>query len=589
VATLPDSIAETALARLFTGDTASREAVIFSLPGGHHLFNAGDAAEHIYFLRAGRLGAVHREEGEEPRFLGVIRPGEPAGEMSVIAGHAHSATVVALRDSEIIALPRAAFFEAVEHDPAVMIEISRLMIRRARMSGDRAPAGEPSVYGVLGVSEGVAVREFCERLCDAVEALGFSAVVVGAEATSAPTEWFSNVEGDHDFVIYAAEMGDLGWRQLVGRQVDRLFLLGKGDQAPPSRHETFASDPLLRQRLVDLVLIQPADAVRPKGTEAWLDATSVSRVFHLRDGDLADRARLARIITGQSVGLVLSGGGARAYAHVGAIKALREQGVPIDFIGGASMGAIVGAGIALGWDDEELEERIRAAFVDSNPVDDIAIPLIAMTRGEKVRERLKAHFGDVEIGDLWLPFFCVSSNLTSGAYQLHRRGRLRDALRASISLPGVMPPVALDNNVLVDGAVMKNFPADIMRTFHLGAIVGVDVSRGRSITGEDVRSRSVIRWILSGEWRKGPPIVSLLMRAATVSTGRDLLASRQASDVLVIPNLDGVEIRNWKAYEPAVAAGHHATLEALAKLTKPVTELRRRLSRAEVSRAAAPR
>jgi NTE family protein len=128
-----------------------------------------------------------------------------------------------------------------------------------------------------------------------------------------------------------------------------------------------------------------------------------------------------------------------------------------------------------------------------------------------------------------------------------------------------------------------------MRTFHLGAIVGVDVSRGRSITGEDVRSRSVIRWILSGEWRKGPPIVSLLMRAATVSTGRDLLASRQASDVLVIPNLDGVEIRNWKAYEPAVAAGHHATLEALAKLTKPVTELRRRLSRAEVSRAAAPR
>lgn len=583
MASLPDSIAETALARLFTGDDASSETVMFSLPGGQHLFNAGDPADHIYFLRAGRLGAIHREEGEEPRFLGVIRPGEPAGEMSVIAGQPHSATVVALRDSEVIALPRTAFFAAVEHSPAVMIELSRLMIRRARMSGNSAPAGEPSVYGVIGVGD-IAVREFCERLCDAVEQLGFSAVVVGPEATSAPTEWFSNLEGDHDFVIYAAEAADLSWRQLVGRQVDRLFLLGKGDQAPPSRHETFASDALLRQGLVDLVLVQPAQAVNPQGTEAWLDATAVSRVFHLRDGDLTDRARLARIITGQSVGLVLSGGGARAYAHIGAVKALRESGVPIDFIGGSSMGAIVGAGVAAGWDDEELERRIRAAFVVSNPVDDIAIPLIAMTRGDKVRQRLEQHFGDATIADLWLPFFCVSSNLTSGAYQLHRRGCLRDALRASISLPGVMPPVAQDNNVLVDGAVMKNFPADIMRSFHLGAIVGVDVSRGRSITAEDIRARSIIRWLLSGEWRKGPPIVSLLMRAATVSTGRDLLASRQASDLLIMPNLDGVEIRNWKAFEPAAAAGYHATLEALAKLTKPVTELRRRLSRAEVLR-----
>jgi NTE family protein len=268
---------------------------------------------------------------------------------------------------------------------------------------------------------------------------------------------------------------------------------------------------------------------------------------------------------------------------VGAIRALQERGVPIDFVGGASMGAIIAAGLALGWDQAEMDHRIRDAFVNTSPLDDIAIPLLAMTRGDKVRDRLAQHFGDIQIADLWLPFFCVSSNLTTGATHVHRSGRLRDALRASISLPGVLPPATTeDNNVLVDGAVMKNFPADVMRASQLGPIVGIDVSRGRSITADDVaRPASVWRWIASGQWRKGPPIVSLLMRAATVSTGRDLAAAREATDVLITPDVTGVEIRDWSAYDPAVAAGYQATLQALDRLPRPVAELRRRPSRHE--------
>jgi NTE family protein len=115
-----------------------------------------------------------------------------------------------------------------------------------------------------------------------------------------------------------------------------------------------------------------------------------------------------------------------------------------------------------------------------------------------------------------------------------------------------------------------------MRAFQLGPIVGVDVSRGRSITAADVqRPASIWRWLLSGDWRKGPPIVGLLMRAATVSTGRDLAASREASDVLITPKLDRIDIRDWKAYDPAVQAGYEATRDALARLEKPVTDLRR--------------
>jgi NTE family protein len=312
----------------------------------------------------------------------------------------------------------------------------------------------------------------------------------------------------------------------------------------------------------------------------------VARLFQLRDKDQAHYDRMARHLTGMAVGLVLSGGGARAYAHIGAIKALREHGTPIDYVCGASMGAVIAAALAMDWPDTEIDARIRKAFVNSSPLDDIDFPMVAMTKGDKVDERLREHFDDQQIADLWLPFFCVSSNLTAGAYHLHNSGSLRKALRASISLPGILPPVIFNKQVLVDGAVMKNLPADVMRSLHRGPIVAVDVSRARGLSEQDVeRPESVWRWLWSGQWRQGPPIVALLMRAATVSTSRDLIASRDASDVLVLPNLSNIDIRNWQAFDPAVSAGYEAMQESLAKLHHPVTDLRRRPSQSDYSLA----
>jgi len=578
---LPELPADSSLARLFRQAEARDAARWFSLPGGQTLYAAGDPADELYVLHAGRLGAFRHEPGQEPTFLGVIRPGEPAGEMALVAGLPHSADVVALRDCEIVALPRDVFLRACEADASVMTELARLMILRTRQAATRGPLGEPSVFGFITLGQPGPVRPVVERLERAIGDLGYSCTTVGVEAAGAPTEWFSDVERTHDFVLYVAEAEDGGWRAVVARQVDRLFRVGRGDHKPP-REPLHTKSPLQAQQLVDLILLQPAGTARPTGSEAWLDAAGAARLFHLRRSGEADVRRLARVLTGQSVGLVLSGGGARAYAHVGAIKALRERGVPIDFVSGVSMGAIIAAGCAMGWDDAEMERRIREAFVDSSPLDDIALPLLAMTQGLKVSERLAQHFGETQIADLWLPFFCLSSNLTTGAYHLHRRGLLRHALRASISLPGVLPPATDGADVLVDGAVMKNYPADIMRASQLGPVVGVDVTTARSITAEDVaRPSSVWRWVRSGQWRNGPPIVSLLMRAATVSTGRELAAAREATDVLVLPDVSGIEIRDWAAFDKAVEAGYRATLEALDRLPRPVSELRRRLSLAE--------
>jgi len=579
---LPD----TALSRLFLGEQRSGEARAFTLPGGKVLFLAGEAADTLYFVRTGRLGAIRREEGRDQQFLGVVKAGEPVGEMSLLADTPHTATVVALRDSELLALPRETFFAEARRRPDLMAELARLMILRVREAGTKTAAGDPTVFGFVGVAAGVNVRPLVEQVARIMAAEGTRAAVVGLEASSAPTEWFSAIEQRHDFVLYVAEADETGWAELCGRQVDRLFLVGHGDRPPPQRPSAFAAEAMRQHRLMDLVLLHAPETARPRGSDAWLDAAPATRLFHVRKGDKADLERLARAVMGRSVGLVLSGGAARAYAHVGAIRALREAGTPIDFVGGTSMGAIVGAGVAMGWDDDEIELRIRQAFVESSPVADIAFPMLAMTRGEQVRLRLNEHFGDHEIADLWRPFFCVSSNLTTAQNQVHRRGALAEALRASSALPGVLPPVVWGQDVLVDGALLSNFPTGVMRAWIRGPVVGVDVSRSRGLTKDEIKPpHSILKWIFSGDFLRGPPIVSVLMRAATISTDRELAEARESTELLILPQVESIEIRNWKAFEPAVQAGYEAAKAALAACGGPIVDLRRR--KLEAANAAA--
>jgi len=578
------STLEADLFRLFEAPRSG--ASWFTLTGGETLFRAGDPADTLYLVRSGRLGVFRKAEGRESEFVGVVTSGQPVGEMALVAGTAHTSTVAALRDSEILALPRDAFFAAAHKSPDIFAELARLMILRIRDAG--GGGHEPNVFGFIALRE-APIRDFVERVAEAVLGLGFTVQIIDQSALRSAAEWFGRVEDAHDFVLYVAEKSETAWAALCARQVDRLFLVGAMGDTPglppfPDHPDTET------HRASDLILLRTPGAPIG-GTPDWIQALHPARWFHVAEGDGADESRIARLVSGTSVGLVLSGGGARAYAHLGAIRALRQVGTPFDFVGGSSMGGIIAAGLALEWGQDELEERIRNAFVNSSPLSDIAVPIIAMTRGDKVDALLKENFGEVMMSDLPLPFFCVSANITTNTYRVHCIGTLRKALRASISLPGVMPPVVDNGSVLVDGAVMKSFPSDIMRAQHRGPIVGVDVSRARGVDSRTVNAlenpQSWWRWILSGDWRQGPPIVSILMRSATISTSAELAATRAATDVLIMPELDGVEIRNWQAFEPAVAAGEAAAYQVLSDLGGPITHVRQHLADA-VSEAAEP-
>lgn len=544
----------------------------FALTEGDRLFSVGDAADTLYVLRSGRLGVFTPREGQPPLFVGVIKPGTPVGEMSMLADTAHTANVVALRDSEVIALPRDAFFDMARHHPELMAEVAKVMIRRARQKSGN---DDPTVFGFIS-ARAKPVRGFVEAVRQAIKLQGYRARIIDQNAITSASDWFTRIEDAHDFVLYLAEAGDPVWATLCARQVDRIFIVGDPEVAPPPQPAQRSGDTEYIHQLTDLLLLHDRQDANPPSCSKWLKAMRPARWFHCNESSASDAARIARIITGSSVGLVLSGGGARAYAHIGVLRALKAANVPVDFLGGSSMGALIAAGPALGWSQEELEHRIHDAFVNSDPLSDIALPLIAMTRANKLNRLMLDTFGEKNIEDMPLPFFAVSANLTSGRIEVHRQGLLRQALRASVAIPGVIPPLVRDGQVLVDGAVLRNFPSDVMRQFNRGPMIGSDVSQTRGVNAEQLENPpSWWRWIMSGAWKQGPPIVSILMRAATLSTSAELAEARAETDVLIMPRPEGIDIREWKAFEPGILAGQRAAEEALAEVEGPVEGLRR--------------
>jgi NTE family protein len=547
------------LAQLF----ASRGAPLM-LKGGDSLVEAGEAARGLYRLDAGRLAAVDQRQDDGAQAQAIYRPGALIGGTELLGDSPFPFTLTALRDSELRFLPRDTL-EPLLHDDAILLaELARASLMRMQAPAVAARR-RGSILGFVAVCPGVQMRDVVERLAVRMRAMGVSVAVLCAE-DDRTTAHLSALEESHDYVLLAAEQDDRDFAAYCGRQIDRLILVAGAQSELPDGPFQFAAAGLQRHRLIDFVLIQPEATRLPSAASRWMRAAPAARLFHVREGVVADLDRLARIYAGRSCAVVLSGGGARAFAHVGALRAMEELGLPVDFVAGTSMGAVIAAGVAMGWGHDELDRRMRHAFVDSSPLRDIAFPLLALTHGREVSRRLKMHFGEAEILDLWTSFMCVSTDLTRGDLFVHRQGLVRDAVRASLSLPGVLPPVVLGDRVLVDGALMRNLPVDLVRSQHDGATVAVDVSVMARLTPEELRLQpSAWRWLTSGAWLRGPPIVAVLIRSATLPAAR-LTGRLNRADVVIDPDLDHVRLQDWKAYGPAVEAGYRAAMAQAGEL-----------------------
>jgi NTE family protein len=546
----------------------------FGLPGGWQLFGPGEPSDQIYFVLSGSLGAFRVGANGKMELVGHIRAGEPVGEMSMIAGEPHDHAVFALRDTELLSMSRHGFMQLVRSDPQILERLTRVIMIRMRQARKKVSrSAEPRVFGLVAASPTIDLKQRAKVLSSDLQSMGLRVAIVGEEAVGMPATYFDELELRNDIVLLLSTLGDTPWFKMTQRHSDRIWLFARADARPSKPLLPDDPSPARQFRLVDLILLRHAGERQVTSTVEWMEATEATRGFHWNHMDEQDARRLARTMSGKSVGLVMSGGGARAYAHIGVIRALREANCPIDFVGGSSMGAIIGASLACGWDDEEIHRRIHKAFVATNPLSDYRLPVVGLVKGDKVDARLKEHFGDRLIEDLPVPFFAVSTNLTQGTFQVHTHGLLRDALRATISLPGILPPVVSAKQVLVDGAVLNNFPVDVMREAHRGRIIGVDVAAApEGLAADDfIDPPGFFGWTMQHGFKSAPPIANLLMRAATVSINPN--QHRNLTDILIVPELQGVELHDWKKYDTTVEEGYVAMKEALGDLKGPLAQI----------------
>ena len=549
------------------------EANWFGLPGGTTLERHGDNDSALFLVVTGCLGVFVEDAHHGRRLVAHVPAGETVGEMSLLSGEDHSAQIIALRDSELLRISPGGFEALIARHPRVMLNMMRVLVRRLHDTTRSAKDGaRPKTFAVVPLQEGLDHEPIAHRLAASLVEMGSKAAVLDATAGEQSAEWFNTFEAAHDIVFYRGDAPGTAWTSMCLRQADRIFLLARADQPLPEKFLAMAKERV--SGLPELLLLHPAGAGGVVPEHFALKSGLFESHHHLRAGRVDDVRRLARFLSGRAVGLVLGGGGARGFAHIGVVKALTEAGVPFDYLGGVSMGAIIAAGLAAEWSIDELTERMREAFVTTNPLSDFTLPLIALVRGKKVSTLLQHHFGDMQIEDLPKPFFCVSSDLTTGRIHEHRQGFLWRALRASVALPGILPPVTHRGHLLVDGGVMNNLPVDVMRERNAGPLIASDVTGEVDMTVRDRRYGERPVWSLLWQRMRGTPsIVSILMRSGTVGSEAQRRIVREQADYIFEPPLPDLGLRDWKFFDRAIAEGYAHAQIAIEKNGIPLTDV----------------
>jgi predicted acylesterase/phospholipase RssA/CRP-like cAMP-binding protein len=565
---------------------------------GRVIFRQGDTGEGLFLVVSGRLRVSVAADGAE-RVLYDVGRGAIVGELALLTDRPRAATIHAVRDSDLLLLRVSSFRALFERSPALLTGMMRLLADRLLtvdrlLMADR-PAPPPAARTIAVACAGRNPRPaavVAERLAAQLETVG-SVFRVDADTVarylgpvaaqrgpgdpgrSELTGWLHAMERGHDTVIYQPDADDTAWTRLCLSQSDVVLLVAAaGDD--PSIGAVEARALATGSLRCELALLHPAGTpgpAEPSRTGSWLDDRPVADYHHLRAGRPGDVARLARMVTGTGCGLVLGGGGARGLAHLGVIRAIEDAGVPIDVVGGTSIGAVMAALCALGLDHAERLSRVEGIARAGRRLYTPTLPLVALSAGRHLDRVLAERVGPVPIEDLPLRFFCVSASLTRAEEVVHERGPLWPAVRASLALPGIFPPVYSAGDLLIDGGALNNVPVDIMRG-HTGAgtVVAVDLSPevepltvapfGPGLSGWRVLGRRLNPFAASPP---APGIADILSRSTGLSQVRHRRAALDVDriDLLLRPPTASVRILDFKDGLGLIETAYRYTAEAL--------------------------
>ncbi len=545
-----------------------REMVPMSVPGGMLLFARGEPADALYVVKSGSLGAFRDvESGAAPQLSRVVGSGDTIGALGLLTRRPRPFDMRALRDSELLRLPREGFEALIRQRPETILGAAQLALERLVEEDTHPPRVVPRTFAILPFDTSVKVRPMADELRSALLPYGDCLLMDARMGAGRESGWFAEREHEVRFVLYVDDGSDPGWRDLCWRQADVLLFTARSDQREAPWPDQIALTRYASWVRPRYLLLQHVRDIRPGAARRWMRTFGRPlRQHHVRGRYRSrDLARLARLLAGESRGLVISGGGARGFAAVGVVKALREAGIEIDAVGGTSIGAIVGAGVALEWDNARMYQVCHHSFVEGHPLADRTIPLVAFSRGRRSARLLREAFDDIDIEDMPLAYFCMVSNLTTGQAETHRTGRLWYWLRASSAIPGILPPVLREGEVHADGGIVNNLPTDIMRDTGLSRIIACDIS------SDDTLHARVEEHALPAAWRvlvqclqrQRPGMLAVLMRSGMVNAEVAGTQRRALADWLLMPDVADIGLFEWKALDRAIETGYQCARRRL--------------------------
>lgn len=562
--------------------------------GGEYLFRVGEAGDALYLVANGRV-RINR-----PGVAGIatkqseIGLGQTAGEMSVVTGETHTADALTLRDSRLLRIAKQDFDRVVARHPEAMLGFTRLIVQRLRNPELRRPReilASARTYALLPGHPGIDIAGFARAFAAETARLGSTLRLdaqrteqaLGEGAATATlagagnyrlVAWLNQLEDRYRYLVYQAEDAPEPWTQRCLRQADRILVVVDAGREPEVGATVTWLQQADLQAPVELVLLQPEEP-QPGNVAAWRAATGAGFHYHVPASlKRAALARAVRLLCGRGLCLVLGGGGARGFAHAGLLRALEERAIPVDAIGGTSMGALVAAMVACGMDVESLLEALRETFVDNNFLNDYSFSRIALINGQKFRRRLEDIFGDTRIEDLAIPFFCESTNLSRGTNMIHAQGRLVDWVSTSMAVPGIAPPVVYRGSLLVDGGRLRSIPFDTMHAWGRGPIVVSDVSSETDLRLDGGAGEAPVS-LLECEGRPNHiNIFKILFQSATLTSETESRDLDQRADLVLHMPVDGVGMFDWDQLDAIVYRAYHYADEALDRWlerTKPAS------------------
>ncbi len=559
-----------------------------------------ETGDSLYFLISGRLGAFRAGDDNSLEKIGEIHRGETVGEMAVFTGEPRSATIIAQRDSVLVKLSRELFEKVISEYPEVSLNVTRLIIQRLKRTQRDSEKPKPVNICLIPLHSGLDIRKYASKMAGIVshrkkvclidrdawqEALCITDKNISVDEhpvlDKQLTQWLNDQEVKFDLMFFVCEEGKSSWNERALRHADHIVLVGDASQPPKLTETEPRFDSSGSGTNISLVLVHPDETAHPENTPDWLNERPwVARNFHIRRSSRKDLERLARILSYTAIGLVMAGGGAKGFAHIGIVKALEEYGIPVDMVAGTSIGAMTACGTAFDMSSEKMFEYFRAG-ANYNPTRDLNwVPLISLIKGKRVKQMIRNTIrfftgkDDVDLTDLWLPTRIVVTNFSKRREEVFHSGSALRALLASTAIPGVFPPVIHDGDLLIDGGTFNNFPADIMLGLPVDKVIGADfVSDHRKpiLLDEMPDSSALLRdRFRSGKGRKYklPGLSSIILNSTLLHSDAKRDETKKLLDLHFNPDVRRYGITAWKQFDEIVDAGYRHAKEVLGGLSE---------------------